>query len=139
LTPEQRAQLVRVPHDLSERQIARYFTLSEADIDLINQRRQPWTRLGFGLQLALLRFPGRALTDMPEVPQRVVAFVAEQLGVEPAAFIRYGERPSTVYEHLDELRRIYGFRMCGRAELRMRAPWSGRWRGGRERAEQVRA
>ena len=57
LTPEQRAQLVRVPHDLSERQIARYFTLSEADIDLINQRRQPWTRLGF----VMWTFRGRVL------------------------------------------------------------------------------
>jgi hypothetical protein len=118
LTPEQRAQLVRVPADLSDREVARYFTFSEADLALIHRRRHPWTPLGFGLQLALLRFPGRALTDLPEVPERVVAFVAEQVGVEPSALARYGEHASTLYEHLDELRRVYGYRTCGRPEVR---------------------
>jgi TnpA family transposase len=118
LTPEQRAQFVRVPPDLSEREIARYYTFSTKDLQAIARHRRPENRLGFAVQLAVLRFPGRTLTELPEVPERVLAFVAEQVGVPAAAFAAYGRRENTRYEHLDELRRAFGFRPCDWPALR---------------------
>jgi hypothetical protein len=70
------------------------------------------------VQLALLRFPGRALMEVPEVPAPVLAYVAAQVGVPVNAFDHYGVRVSTLYEHLDEIRRTFGYRMCGWPDLR---------------------
>jgi TnpA family transposase len=118
LSLEQRDQLSRIPADLPERELARHYTFTEADLALIRQRRRPANRLGFALQLAVLRYPGRTLADLPEIPPRVLAYVAEQVDVPAEAFAAYGERRSTVFEHLDELRRVFGYRMCGWSELR---------------------
>lgn len=118
LSPEQRDQLSRVPADLPEREFARHYTFTDADLALIGQRRRAANRLGFALQLAVLRYPGRTLADLPEIPSRLLAYVADQVGVPVEAFAAYGARENTVFEHLAELRRVYGYRMCGWSELR---------------------
>jgi len=109
LTPEQRAQFVRIPSDLSDRDIARFYTFTPDDLAVIKQRRRSHNRLGFAVQLAVLRFPGRTITDLPAIPPRVLAYIAHQVEVPVSAFARYGSRQSTVYEHLDELRVTFGY------------------------------
>ena len=47
MTPEQRAQFVRIPPDLSDRDIARFYTFTPQDLALIKQRRRSQNRLGF--------------------------------------------------------------------------------------------
>jgi len=118
LSPEQRAQLSHIPPDLPERELARHYTFTEADLTLIGQRRRDANRLGFALQLAVLRYPGRTLADLPEIPPRLLAYVADQVQVPVDAFAAYGTRENTIFEHLDELRRVYGYRMWGWSELR---------------------
>ncbi|GAC1394173.1 MAG: hypothetical protein NVS4B11_25900 [Ktedonobacteraceae bacterium] len=59
LNPEQRHALTQIPSDLSERDIARHYTFTEKEWDLIN-------RLGFAVQLALLKFPGRTLMEVKD-------------------------------------------------------------------------
>jgi Domain of unknown function (DUF4158) len=113
LTPEQRYALTQIPADLSDREIARHYTFTQKDLDLIRQRRRLHNRLGFAVQLAVLRFPGHPLKDLAGIPARVLAAIADQVQVPASAFTRYGERDNTVYEHLDEIRRTYQFRECG--------------------------
>ena len=113
LTPEQRYALTQIPADLSDREIARHYTFTQKDLDLIRQRRRLHNRLGFAVQLAVLRFPGRPLKDLAGIPDRVLAAIADQVQVPASAFARYGERDNTVYEHLDEIRGTYQFRECG--------------------------
>ncbi len=113
LNPEQRHELTHIPPDLSDREIARYYTFTEKERELINRRRRASNRLGFAVQLALLKFPGRTLMEVKEVPKPVLAAIAEQVGVPASAFTSYGDRENTLYEHLDELRRECGFRSCG--------------------------
>jgi hypothetical protein len=48
----------------------------------------------------------------------VVEYIAQQVGVDPAAFEQYGQRDNTIFEHLDELRREFGFQNCGWPQLR---------------------
>jgi len=57
------------------------------------------------------------LADVPEIPERVVAYIAQQVDVDPAVFAQYGERDNTIFEHLDELRREFGFQNCGWPQL----------------------
>lgn len=118
LTAEQRDTFTRVPDELTERDLGRFYTLSARDLRAIDRHRRPANRLGFAVQLGLLRFPGRTLADMPAVPDRVVEYIAEQVGVDPAVFDQYGERDNAVFEHLDELRREFGFQNCGWPQLR---------------------
>lgn len=117
LRPDQRALFTRVP-DLTAREIARHYTFSSHDLSIIARHRRRGNRLGFAVQLALLRFPGRALTDLPEVPAPLLTYIADQVGVPVNAFDDYGQRENTLYEHLDEIRREFGYHTCGWAELR---------------------
>ena len=41
-------------------ELMHHYTLHEDDLALINQRRRPHNRLGFAVQLCLMRYPGRA-------------------------------------------------------------------------------
>ncbi len=117
LTAEQRDAFVRIPADLSERDLGRFYTLSARDLEIIGRHRRAANRLGFAVHLGLLRFPGRTLADVPEIPERVVEYIAQQVDVDPALFAQYGERDNTIFEHLDELRREFGFQNCGWPQL----------------------
>ena len=57
LSNAQREALLTAQFDLHEREVARYWTLSDQDL-LRNDRRRDSNRFGFALQLCLLRFPG---------------------------------------------------------------------------------
>ena len=61
LSPAQRLRLTDLPDPMDERDLARYHTLSDADLAMIAKRRRPDTRMGFSVQLCYLRFPGRPL------------------------------------------------------------------------------
>jgi Domain of unknown function (DUF4158) len=58
LTDEQRQVMMEIPADLSDRDLARYYTFTSEELELVNRRRRPANRFGFALQLALLHFPG---------------------------------------------------------------------------------
>ncbi len=83
LTPAQRAQFVLIPDDLSDREIARFYTFTAPELAVIKRHRRPVNQLGFAVQLALLRFPGRTLTDLPDIPVRVLSYIAGQVRVPP--------------------------------------------------------
>jgi TnpA family transposase len=70
LTDEERQALFGIPLDPDG--MARRFTLSRADQELVAARRRDANRIGFAVQLALLRYPGIALAqvDQPIEPHR---------------------------------------------------------------------
>lgn len=57
LTATERGQILAMPTGAED--IAAHYTLSEADMSLIRQRRGDANKLGFTVQLALLRHPGK--------------------------------------------------------------------------------
>jgi hypothetical protein len=65
-----------------------------------------------------MRWPGRALEAGEVPPAPVLAYVAQQLGVAPAAFADYAHRDQTRREHLVEIRRSHGFRIFDRNAFR---------------------
>jgi TnpA family transposase len=95
------AGLFALPAD--ERDVVRHCTLTPDDLALIGVKRSAHNRLGYALLLCALRYPGRAL-DVGEVPPvRMVAYIARQLGVDPATLAAYPGRPQTRREQLSEL------------------------------------
>src|SRR5258707_983346 len=124
LSPVQRTQFLCVPADMSEQMLVRYYTLSEDDRSLIKQRRRNHNRLGFAVQLAYLRFPGRTWAANEEVSPLLVSYVASQLKVNPMSIVQYGQdREATRYEHLAELEKACGFRPFTKREYRELSVW----------------
>src|SRR5919206_227301 len=90
LTPAQRTALLALPEDRAE--LARHYTLSEAELAVIGRPRRPPQPLRLAPQLGALRSPGGLLRPGELVPAPVVAFVAEQVGVDPATLADYAFR-----------------------------------------------
>ena len=103
---------------LDEREIARHYTLTGDDLEIVGRRRGDATRLGYAMLLLYMRWPGRALEAGEVPPAPVLAYVAQQLGVAPEAFADYAHRDQTRREHLVEIRRSHGFRIFDRNAFR---------------------
>lgn len=107
LTIDQRLEWMSPPN--GEWELATYYTFSQHDLDIINRHRRDYNRLGFAVQLALLRYPGWSITDIKEVPDFLLEYLAKQLGIEPGVFSLYARRENTLWDHLKEIRDEYGF------------------------------
>ena len=108
LTSRQRSALFALPQ--READLLRHYTLSDEDLQNIGARRRPSNKLGFALQLCVLRYPGRLLAPGEFVPPAVVDFIGRQLDLDGDELADYAVRSETRHEHLAELRRLYGFR-----------------------------
>ncbi|MFA1674864.1 DUF4158 domain-containing protein [Rhizobium mongolense] len=90
------------PPDVYEEALARY-ALSAEDIAFAKAHRRSHNRLGFAIQLALVRDLGRPLRAGEVPPQAVVSVVANQLGIDAAVFALYAQREETRREHTREI------------------------------------
>ncbi|MCE5222279.1 MAG: Tn3 family transposase [Clostridium sp.] len=110
LTEDQRLEFTQIPQNISEYEIAKYYTFSTYDIDIINKHRRDYNRLGFAVQLALLRNPGWSLISINNIPESVLDYISEQIKVSPKELELYAQRENTRLEHLQEIRELYGFK-----------------------------
>jgi TnpA family transposase len=90
------------PPDVYEEALARY-ALSVEDVAFAKAHRRSHNRLGFAIQLALVRDLGRPLRTGELPPQAVISVVAGQLGIDPAVFGLYAQREETRREHAREI------------------------------------
>jgi TnpA family transposase len=107
LSEPQLKMLLALPAD--EATLVRQWTLSTADLAVVERRRRDHNRLGFALQLCALRYPGRLLRPGEPIPAEALRFVAEQVGAEPDTLAGYATRRQTRYRQLDALRQAFGF------------------------------
>ena len=120
LTDRQRAALFDLPTD--EPSLRKHYTLADDDLEHISRRRRDENRLGFALQLCVLRYPGRVLQPGELVPSAVVAFIGAQLDIAVESLLPYAARRQTRQEHMTALRSIYGYRtFAGRAARDLKA------------------
>ena len=108
LTSRQRSALFALPQ--READLLRHYTLSDEDLQNIGAKRRPRNKLGFALQLCVLRYPGRLLVPAEFVPPPVVDFIGRQIDLDGDELADYAVRSETRHEHLAELRHLYGFR-----------------------------
>jgi TnpA family transposase len=116
LLPQSRAALFDPPTDPAA--IVRHSTFSSQDLTLIRQRRRAANRLGFAVNLAYLRFPGRVIDIEEAPPADMLAFIATQIGCDPADFGVYAQRDETRREHLGELQAYLAVRPFQREDER---------------------
>ena len=81
LTNDQREQYGHFPAEIDDALLHQYFHLDEADLAFINKRRRSSNKLGVSLQLTSVRFLGRFVSDPDLVPDHVVEYLAQQLGI----------------------------------------------------------
>ena len=105
--------------------LARHYILATEDLDLVRRRRQPKNRLGFAVQLCLMRFPGRRLRPGERLPEELVAFVAEQVEAPASALQAYAVREETRREHFLLLMRKLEMKAFGLDDYRLLIQWSG--------------
>lgn len=115
LTDEERRALFGLPADPDG--LARRFTPSRGDRNLVAARRSDASRLGYAVQLALLRHPGTTLANLGQPIEALVAWMAGRLEIPPEAFARYSHRPQTVTDHARELAAALSLRSATGADL----------------------
>lgn len=101
LSAPERGRYQTIPADLPQEDLVRYCFLSPTDHQLVARQRRDHNRLGFALQLTVIRL----MNHLPQewyrkIPDRLVGYIAQQLSINPQALLKYGEREKTLSEHL---------------------------------------
>jgi TnpA family transposase len=90
LTEDERRLLFGVPQEADA--LTRHYSFARSDQALLAERRGDANRLGFAVQLALLRHPGIALAHMEQPVGALVAWLSERLEIPVADFTKYAGR-----------------------------------------------
>lgn len=82
-----------------EDSLIRHYTLDARDRLECELRRRSHNKLGFAVQLCVIRQTGRLLREDEQLPLAIVDHIAAQLGVEPRAYSIYARRTQTHFDH----------------------------------------
>ena len=123
LTAAERERLNCFPEPIPDEDLRVFFTLSDQDIAEVRKQRGAPNQLGFALQLCALRYLGFAPDDLGTAPDAAVTFVAQQLGVSPAAIAAYGGRIHTRTTHLQQVQAYLGFHLALPLDLVALTTW----------------
>lgn len=86
--------------NLSEAEIIDYYSLSDSDIELINSHKRNHNRLGFAVQLCLLRYPGYSLNKLKNVSNNIIKYISSQINIDPKLFSVYAQRGNTLVRNI---------------------------------------
>ena len=90
LCATQRDSLLALPATQDE--LIRHYTFIDNDLALIYQRRGNSNRLGFAVQMGLLRCPDQGLGVDCAVTAPVLQWIAHQLPIDAVCWPKYAER-----------------------------------------------
>jgi TnpA family transposase len=99
LTEAERERWQRFPDPLPQDDLFVFFQLSDDDQREARGQRNAQNRLGYALQLCILRYLGFVPDNLQAIPHEVVTFVAEQLEIDPSVFTLYARRRRTQTDH----------------------------------------
>ena len=102
----------RLPAVLDVDSLRKFFTLTPSDLEQVEHCRGPINRIGFAVQLCVLRWRGHFLHDTRDVPGPVLETIASQLGVLPMPLDTYPHNEKTRFEHVERIREHLHFRRC---------------------------
>jgi hypothetical protein len=124
LSSEQAARYGAFVVDPTPDELEKFFFLDGPALEAVRSKRRRHNRLGWSIQWGTVRMLGTFLTesDPVGVPQIVIDYVAEQLGIDDPSCVKlYPERPQTQYEHAWEIRDLLGYRDFDDAEAEVTA------------------
>ena len=135
LSSIERAALFDPPDSHDEAQ--RRYVLAPEDVALARCHRRSHNRLGFAVQLALVRDLGRPLEIGEVLPAAVVDTVAEQIGLDPVVFALYAKREETRREHAREIIAALSLRPVQVTDYRALIAGATRTAAGTEKGEPI--
>jgi hypothetical protein len=106
----QRSSQPLLPADPMDEELARDWTLSEADMAEVRRSRGEQHRRRFALQLCTLRNTGRFLDDYRSVPLRIINHIGCQLELPPVLWVAEPERHATESAYEERIRQYLGYR-----------------------------
>jgi len=98
------------------------WTLVDEDWRLVGNKTGA-TRLGFAVLLKYFELEAQFPRTAGDVPSPAVAYVADQVGVAPEAFLSYRWTGRTIEYHRSQVREAFGFRQFTRGEHDKLAAW----------------
>jgi TnpA family transposase len=122
-TEAERSRRNCFPEAIASADLVTFFTLSERDMASLPQSSAAHNRLGYALQLCSLRFMGFVPDDLTSAPPEAVAYVAQQLAVDPAGLPAYGARAQTRQDHLQAVQAHLGYRKVRSEDVETLAQW----------------
>jgi hypothetical protein len=102
--------------------LVEHFTLSPAESALLAHKTGP-IRLGFAVLLKCFQYDGHFPASELEVPEAVVAHLAQQVGVRPEQYLQYDWNGRTIKSHRAQIRAALGFRQATVRDARDLAGW----------------
>jgi hypothetical protein len=108
-----------LPRDLSDFEIEAFFTFSEAERRIIEERRRPVLKLALALQIGFLRMSGRLLEAVRIVPPSLWRHLGEQFDVaapDLASLRSMYHRRRTLFEHQELACETLGFHWLSNAQ-----------------------
>lgn len=103
---------------MDEDSLIRHYTLDAADRLECELRRRPHNKLGFAIQLCVMRQTGRLLGEDEQLPSAIVDYVSDQLDVDPRSHSIYAHRTQTRFEHSRHLTVYLGLHPANRDDRR---------------------
>ena len=105
----------------SQQQLVEIGQLSAEDMDEVNRRRQPYTRLGFAYQLSFVRLLNRFPSQMPsfEIEEELLTFISIQLDIPSELIHEYTSRRETTAEHQGLITAYLEIRRFREAEIEL--------------------
>lgn len=121
----ERKRFEQFPEDIPYDDIVIYFTLSPQDLAQIPIKSAGYNRLGFALQLCILRYLGFCPKNLFEIEinKTVIEFLANQLNVEPHEIKHYGKRDQTRSDHFQIIQSYLKFRMVNENDMDIFYEW----------------
>ena len=109
LSNQKRSQPITLPQEFSDEEMARDWTLSEADRQEVGRYRKN-SRLFIAIQLCAVRLYGRFLNDVHDLSPRIVNYLNSQLDLPPSLTIQMPNREATILAHRKNILTYLGFR-----------------------------
>jgi TnpA family transposase len=111
----ERNELIQIPENISNEEIIKFFTLTEFDLININKYRYNSSRLGFAIQICILRYKGWSLNyiNNDNFPEVIINFIAKQLHItaDINSFKSYcnSRNKNTLYDHFKAIKSLYKY------------------------------
>ena len=123
LTQYERLQFDGFPEDITLEILAAYFTLMKTDKELIHKQRRDHNKLGFALQLCILRYLGFFLDDLISIAHQVTHYLGKQIQVKPQKLDQYGVREQTRTDHQQAIMQHLDFKKADGDYLQTLIHW----------------
>ncbi len=108
LSSQQRHSPISLSENFSDEEMARDWTLSEADLSELGQFRMKY-RPYIAVQICAVRLYGRFLSEVDELSIRILAYLNGQLNLPPSITVQKPERRATRSDYQQKILAYLGF------------------------------